>query len=49
MSKVQVADACKKITDTFEGWYKDKISFYAGQCIGKVHRLRRDINDILND
>lgn len=49
MSKVQVADACKKITDTFEGWYKDKISFHSGECIGKVHRLRRDINDILND
>lgn len=49
MSKVQVADACKKITDTFEGWYKDKISFYAGECIGKVQRLRRGINDILND
>ncbi len=49
MSKVQVADDCKKLTDTFEGWYKDKISFYAGECVGKVQKLRRSINDILND
>lgn len=46
-SKVQVADECKKVTDTFENKYKKAISTYAGKFSKDLDMIQDAINSVL--
>ena len=46
-TKIQVADECKKVTDTFETKYKKVISTYAGKFSKDLDTIQDAINSIL--
>jgi hypothetical protein len=46
-TKVQVADECKKVTNTFETKYKKTISTYAGKFSKDLDKIQDAINSVL--
>ena len=46
-TKVQVADECKKVTDTFEAKYKKTISTYAGKLSKDLDKIQDVINSVM--
>jgi hypothetical protein len=46
-TKIQVADECKKVTNTFESKYKKTISTYAGKFSKDLDKIQDAINSVL--
>jgi hypothetical protein len=46
-TKVQVADECKKVTNTFEAKYKKTISTYAGKFSKDIDKIQDAIDSVL--